>query len=72
VPDIAMCARASCPAAEHCYRHRAIPSGDNQAWLCADATAEVESGAQACSFFQRILKGDKLRPYRKDDDAGNE
>lgn len=33
MPDIAMCAQSTCERAEECYRYRAVPDADYQAWM---------------------------------------
>lgn len=59
MPDIMMCENGSCPSAETCYRHRAIPCDLIQSW--GIGLAPDDSG-RCDSYWPTDGRG-RLRPF---------
>jgi hypothetical protein len=56
MPDISMCKGGSCPRKQDCYRYRAIPTSQRQAYF---ARPPVQTDG-SCGHFAELRIGDHL------------
>lgn len=56
MPDIAMCSGDGCPKKIGCYRHRAVPTPQRQAYF---ATSPIAANGE-CAHFLELRKNDML------------
>jgi hypothetical protein len=63
MPDISMCATASCPVRQACFRYRAAPNDRRQSYMAPEAWAEDNP----CHYLMPIRKGDRTQPLAKAD-----
>ena len=56
MPDISMCKGGSCPKKQDCYRYRAIPTPQRQAYYATPPIAADGS----CTHFLKLRVGDRL------------
>lgn len=56
MPDIAMCKGDGCPRKAECYRHRAVPTSQHQAYFSPPPVRADGS----CAEFLELRKGDVL------------
>ena len=61
MPDISMCKNDKCPSKEECYRFRAVPNPERQAY----GGFSLDESEKKCDYFMSILKSDKLTPKTK-------
>jgi hypothetical protein len=56
MPDISMCGNMSCPSKEDCYRFKAVPNGNRQAY----SEFKPKEGEDKCDAFWKIQKGHRI------------
>lgn len=56
MPDISMCKGGDCPKKQDCYRYRAVPTPQRQAYY----TAPPNTVDGSCAHFLRLRTGDRL------------
>ena len=61
MPDISLCKNDKCPSKNECYRFRAVPNPERQAY----GSFSLNESDKKCAYFMSILKSDILTPKTK-------
>ena len=61
MPDISLCKNDKCPSKNECYRFRAVPNPERQAY----GSFNLNEGKKKCDYFMSILKRDNLSQKTK-------
>lgn len=60
MPDISMCCNRDCPLRAPCYRYRAVPNPDWQAYTRFEPKG-VSPDRVDCEWFASVVPGDRIR-----------